>query len=87
MDILPGNMVRLRKKHPCGGDVWQVIKIGADIRIECCTCRRKVLLERGIFERRVKAVYQSGVMNADCGTSSYSTIKSPQPEIRSPDSC
>ena len=55
MDIRLGDIVRLRKKHPCGGDEWQVVKLGADVRIRCLRCQRQVLLERGVFERRVRA--------------------------------
>jgi hypothetical protein len=56
MEIELGDIVRLRKKHPCGGDEWQVVKLGVDIRIKCLKCQRQVLLERGTFERRVKAL-------------------------------
>ena len=54
MEIELGDIVRLRKKHPCGGDEWQVVKLGVDVRIKCLKCRRQVLLERETFERRVK---------------------------------
>jgi hypothetical protein len=56
MEIELGDVVRLRKKHPCGGDEWQVMRVGADIRLKCLKCQRQVLLERGIFERRMKAL-------------------------------
>ncbi|HEX75417.1 MAG TPA: DUF951 domain-containing protein [Dehalococcoidia bacterium] len=56
MDIKLGDVVRLRKKHPCGSDEWQVVRLGADIRVKCLKCQRQVLLDRGIFERRVKAL-------------------------------
>ena len=36
--ILPGDVVRTRKVHPCGGDEWTVLRTGADIRIRCNTC-------------------------------------------------
>ena len=55
MDIQGDDVVRLRKKHPCGGDEWQVVKLGADIRIQCLKCRRQVLLERRTLERRIKS--------------------------------
>ncbi len=54
MEIRVGDVVRLKKKHPCGGDQWLVVRVGADIGIECQKCRHRVLLERGVFERRVK---------------------------------
>ena len=55
MDIELGDVVRLRKKHPCGNDEWEVVRLGADVRIKCLGCQRQVLLERSVFERRVKA--------------------------------
>ncbi|HCP60105.1 MAG TPA: DUF951 domain-containing protein, partial [Dehalococcoidia bacterium] len=41
--------------HPCGSYEWQVVRLGADIGIKCLGCQRRVLLERSVFERRVKA--------------------------------
>jgi hypothetical protein len=55
MEIAVNDVVRLRKKHPCGGDEWRVVKLGVDIRIQCLKCHRLVLLERGTLERRIKA--------------------------------
>ena len=54
MEIKLGDIVRLRKKHPCGNDEWEVVRVGADIRVRCLKCQRRVLLERSVFERRVK---------------------------------
>ena len=56
MEIRLGDIVRLRKKHPCGGDEWQVVRLGADIGVKCLKCQRQVLLERGTLERRVKVL-------------------------------
>jgi len=56
MEIKLGDVVRLRKKHPCGGDEWHVVRVGADIRMKCLKCQKQVLLERATFERRVKAL-------------------------------
>ena len=60
MEIKIGDLVRMKKKHPCGGDQWQVVRVGADIGIRCQKCQRRVLLERGVFERRVKALLLEG---------------------------
>jgi hypothetical protein len=51
-----GDVVQLRKKHPCGSYEWKVVRLGADIGIKCLMCNRRVLLERRVLERRVKAV-------------------------------
>ena len=55
-----GDIVRLRKKHPCGSYEWQVVRLGADIGIKCQGCNRRILLERGVFERKVKAIISQG---------------------------
>ena len=60
MEIKLGDVVRLKKKHPCGSYEWQVVRLGADIGIRCMRCQRRVLLERSVFERRVKAFIPRG---------------------------
>ncbi|MGC8879952.1 MAG: DUF951 domain-containing protein [Anaerolineae bacterium] len=60
-DIRVDDIVRLRKPHPCGGDTWRVVRLGADIGIRCLTCQRRVLLPRGEFARRVKTILQRGL--------------------------
>lgn len=49
-----GDVVRLKKSHPCGGFEWSVVRLGADIGIKCQTCGRRVLLPRRDLERRMK---------------------------------
>jgi hypothetical protein len=47
-------VVRLRKPHPCGGSDWEVTRLGADIGLRCVTCKRHVMLERAVLERRMR---------------------------------
>lgn len=54
LELSLGDVVRLRKAHPCGGYDWEVVRLGADIGIRCLTCQHKVLLERRDLERRLK---------------------------------
>lgn len=49
-----GDVVRLKKSHPCGGFDWSVVRLGADIGIKCQTCGRRVLLPRRDLERRLR---------------------------------
>ncbi len=56
IEVQVGDTVRLRKAHPCGGDTWQVTRIGTDIGLRCLTCGRLVLLARALFRRRLRAV-------------------------------
>ncbi len=51
-----GDTVQMRKQHPCGGDTWRIVRVGADIGIRCLTCDRKVLLPRSECERRIKRI-------------------------------
>jgi len=64
--IALNDVVRMRKPHPCGGDTWTVVRLGADIGIKCSTCGRRVLLTRRDFEKGLKIVLQ----RADSNTSS-----------------
>lgn len=56
VDVQVGDQVRLRKPHACGGDEWEVTRIGADIGIRCLTCGRRVMLPRAKFERQAKSM-------------------------------
>ena len=51
--LLIGDVIRLRRPHPCGGDSWLLDRLGADIGLRCRTCGRHVLLERRHVERRL----------------------------------
>lgn len=55
-EVQVGSTVRLRKAHPCGGDTWQVTRMGTDVGLRCLTCGRMILLRRGVFHRRLRAV-------------------------------
>lgn len=53
-ELALGDVVKMRKPHPCGSDVWTVTRVGADIKIKCHGCERVVMLPRPDFEKRVK---------------------------------
>ena len=54
IELKLGDIVRLRKAHPCGSYEWEVVRVGADIGLKCLKCQRRVLLARDVFKRRVK---------------------------------
>lgn len=54
MDIQLGDVVRMKKPHPCGGTDWEITRVGADVKLKCLTCAHVVMLERYVFEKRVK---------------------------------
>lgn len=53
-----GSKVVLKKGHPCGENLWEVIKLGADIRLKCTKCGRIVLLPRIEFNKKIKKVIE-----------------------------
>jgi hypothetical protein len=55
-----GDLVRLRRRHPCGGDTWLIDRLGADIGLRCQTCDRHVLVERRTIERRLVEFVRRG---------------------------
>lgn len=55
-----GDVVRLRKPHPCGSHEWTVVRLGADIGLRCHGCQHKVLLTRRDLERRLKTFVSRG---------------------------
>ena len=59
-EIRLGDVVQTRKLHPCGSDLWTVIRIGADIKIKCKGCGRIVMLDRADFVKRRKKTIESG---------------------------
>ena len=65
LDIHIGDIVRMRKPHPCGSYEWEVVRLGADIGIRCCQCGRRVLLPRSRFQRRMKTLVRRGGASAE----------------------
>jgi len=55
-----GDIVELRKAHPCGGREWLVDRLGADIGLRCGKCGRHVLIERRAVERRLTRFVERG---------------------------
>jgi hypothetical protein len=58
--LLIGDVVRLRRAHPCGSSDWLVDRLGADIGLRCRGCGRHILLERRLLERRLREFVERG---------------------------
>ena len=61
IEFLMGDVVRLKKGHPCGGFEWEVVRLGADIGLRCLRCRRRVLMSRSALEKRMKSIASAQV--------------------------
>jgi hypothetical protein len=55
-----GDVVEMRKPHPCGGTIWEVVRVGADIGLVCQKCGRRVLLPRRKFAHQAKRFVRRG---------------------------
>nr|WP_258567756.1 DUF951 domain-containing protein [Paenactinomyces guangxiensis] len=60
-----GDIVEMKKPHPCGTNAWKVIRMGMDIRMKCTGCGHSVLLPRARFEQRLKRVLSSAGDSAE----------------------
>lgn len=67
MNLRVGDVVRLKKPHPCGGFEWQIVRVVADIGLRCLTCGRRVLVARSKIEKRIKQVIRAEDANAPQG--------------------
>ena len=50
------DIVIMKKPHPCGSNKWQIVRVGADIKIKCLNCGRTIMLERVEFNKKIKKV-------------------------------
>ena len=51
-----GTVVVMKNTHPCGENKWEVIRLGADIKIQCTKCKRVVMLPRIEFNKKIKKI-------------------------------
>lgn len=56
MDIQVGDVLQMKKAHPCGGKEWLVLRVGMDFRLRCLTCGREMMIVRGKAEKSVKKI-------------------------------
>ncbi|MBT9167640.1 MAG: hypothetical protein DDT19_00978 [Syntrophomonadaceae bacterium] len=54
-----GQKVRMKKPHPCGSEIWEVVRIGMDFRIKCVECGRSLMLPRAKFEKGVREIVKT----------------------------
>jgi hypothetical protein len=60
VDLRIGDVVRLRRQHPCGSREWRVVRLGADIGLVCTGCAHRILMDRLDVERRFTGHVERG---------------------------
>lgn len=64
MDIRVGDVVRLKKPHPCGASQWEVLRIGQDFRLKCLGCGHQLMVKRSLVEKNLRELTRSGEAEA-----------------------
>ena len=64
-EYIVGSLLVLKKGHPCGENLWEVVKLGADIRLKCTKCGRIVILPRIELNKKIKKVVEKEKENEE----------------------
>ena len=51
-----GSIVTMKKQHPCGTNLWEITRVGVDIKIKCIHCGRSIMMDRMEFDKKLKKV-------------------------------
>ncbi len=54
IEVNLGDIVKMKKKHPCGSFEWEVLRVGADFRLKCIVCGHQIMMKRTLFEKNLK---------------------------------
>ena len=60
MNLLVGDIIKMKKPHPCGSKEWEVLRVGMDFRLKCEGCGREMLVPRIKTERHIKKIWRDG---------------------------
>ena len=56
MDISLGDIIKLKKPHPCGNQEWEVLRVGMDFRLKCMGCGHQIMIARRQAEKNVREI-------------------------------
>ena len=51
-----GDVVRLKKQHPCGSSEWEILRVGADFRLKCLGCGHQIMIARKLVEKNTREI-------------------------------
>ena len=58
-----GDVVKLKKKHPCGSQEWEILRVGADFRLKCMGCGHQIMSPRSQVEKRIRKIEKAESVN------------------------
>ena len=56
-----GDLVKLKKAHPCGSYEWEILRVGADFRLKCAGCGHQIMIERKTVEKSTRGLTKKNV--------------------------
>ncbi len=56
MEIQIGDILKLKKQHPCGSKEWEVLRVGADFRLKCTGCGHQIMIARRALEKNIREI-------------------------------
>ncbi len=59
MDLQVGDVIKMKKPHPCGSNEWEILRVGIDFRLKCKGCDHQVMLPRKQVEKGVRGVFRN----------------------------
>lgn len=62
MDLRIGDVIKLKKPHPCGSTEWEILRIGIDFRLKCMGCGHQIMITRKQTEKSIKKIIRDGQM-------------------------
>ena len=58
MEINMGEIIKLKKQHPCGSKEWEVLRVGMDFRLKCMGCEHQIMIARKQVEKNIRGIQQ-----------------------------
>ncbi|MFA9465123.1 MAG: DUF951 domain-containing protein [Velocimicrobium sp.] len=56
MEIEVGDIIKMKKQHPCGSKEWKVLRVGMDFRLECMGCNHQIMIARKLVEKNMRGI-------------------------------
>lgn len=56
MEYQVGDIVKLKKPHPCGSHEWEILRVGADFRLKCTGCAHQIMVPRALVEKNTRGL-------------------------------
>lgn len=61
MNLLVGDIIKMKKPHPCGSKEWELMRVGMDFRMKCMGCEHQVMLPRQQVEKNIRGIVRGSV--------------------------